>query len=173
MIRLLEGETKHVGTQDFVPFIAPILMYLFGGQSLGSTLLMWFYITSIGSLQFAAVGINAAHQRPDIFHDGDAPRGAKIDWGINQLDTVMDRHDINWSHFLSLTNFGDHALHHLFPTIDQGKLKYLYPVFEETCRKFDVDFRMSSQLDMIKHQFLQLSNETPNPIPPGRKSKRD
>lgn len=98
-------------------------------------------------------------------------RSEKIDWGIAQLDAVMDRHDINWSHFLSLTNFGDHGLHHLFPTIDSGKLVYLYPVFEKTCKQFDTELRITSQFNMIKKQFSQLRNDTPNPLPYGQKNK--
>lgn len=83
----------------------------------------------------------------------------------------MDRHDINWSHFLVLTNFGEHGLHHLFPTQDHGKLTYFYPVFLKTCKQFDIDLRVTSQLDMVKSQFQQLSNDTPNPIPYGQKKE--
>lgn len=92
-------------------------------------------------------------------------RSEKIDWGVAQLDTVMDRSEINSSHFLSLTNFGDHGMHHLFPTIDHAVLQFLNPVFEKTCREFGVSLRLTSQLDMIRAQFLQLANSTPNPAP--------
>lgn len=74
MVRLLQGEVRHVGKQDFLPFIAPLAMYIFADRSVGSILLLWMYITTVASLQFSFVGINAAHQRPDVFHDGDAPR---------------------------------------------------------------------------------------------------
>lgn len=81
----------------------------------------------------------------------------------------MDRHDINWSHFLVLTNFGDHGMHHLFPTLDHGMLNYLYPVFNRTCKEFGVSLRVTSQWDMVRGQFLQLANTTPNPVPFGKK----
>lgn len=96
-------------------------------------------------------------------------RSKSIDWGISQLDAVIDRHEITGSHFLVLTNFGDHGLHHLFPTIDHGKLNYLYPTFKQVCAKFGVELRMASQLDMMKGTFKQLANTTPNPLPPGHK----
>lgn len=74
VIRLVLGETEHVGKRDLVAFAAPTVMYLFGGQTLGQTILLWLYIVCVGSLQFTFVGVNAAHQRPDVFHDGDTPR---------------------------------------------------------------------------------------------------
>lgn len=81
------------------------------------------------------------------------------DWGIFQMDAVMDRKDITGSHFLVLTNFGDHTLHHLFPTIDHGKLEYLYPVFLKTCKEFGMEWRLSSQLELVKGQYLQLAKD--------------
>lgn len=86
----------------------------------------------------------------------------ELDWGIFQLDAVMDRKDITGSSFLVLTNFGDHALHHLFPTIDHGKLKYLYPIFLETCKQFGIEWRLSSQMELVKGQYRQLARIAPN-----------
>ncbi|GBP98303.1 Cytochrome b5-related protein [Eumeta japonica] len=57
------------------------------------------------------------HHTPAIYHDGDAQRKDR-DWGLYQLDTVIDRSDIKKSQFMVLTHYGDHALHHLFPTLD-------------------------------------------------------
>lgn len=91
------------------------------------------------------------------------------DWGLSQLDAVMDRKEISGSHFLVLTNFGDHCLHHLFPTIDHGTLELLYPTFEEVMNKFDINLRMVSQWDTIKGGFQQLARVTPNSSPPDLK----
>lgn len=86
----------------------------------------------------------------------------------------MDRKEIIGSHFLVLTNFGDHALHHLFPTIDHGRLKYLYPIFTKTCEQFGIRHRITSQLKLIQGQYLQLSKVVPNPNPPrSLKPKKD
>lgn len=64
------------------------------------------------------------------------------DWGISQLDAVMERKEISGSLFLVLTNFGDHALHHMFPTLDHSTLEHLYPVFKKVSRCRDyIDFR--------------------------------
>lgn len=65
-----------------------------------------------------------------------------------------------------MTNFGDHALHHMFPTLDHGTLEHLYPIFNKTMDQFKVNLRMRSQLEMVKGQFMQLAKEEPNPVPP-------
>lgn len=98
-------------------------------------------------------------------------RGKTIDWGISQLDACMDRTEITGSHFMVLTHFGDHVLHHLFPTVDHGKLNYLYPIFEKICKKFNVELGIDSQFNMFKETLKALANETPNPNPPGHKSR--
>lgn len=88
------------------------------------------------------------------------------DWGIYQLDCVMDRKDITGSHFLVITNFGDHSLHHLFPTLDHGILEFLYPTFLKTCAEFGVDWKLTSQIELVKGQFKQLVKTEPKSEPP-------
>lgn len=137
---------------------------------MGAILFLWIIV--VGSVYFSVVGVNAAHHHPEIFHDGDAPRPVdEQDWGVFQMDAVMDRKDITGSHFLVLTNFGDHALHHLFPTIDHGKLEWLYPVFLKTCEEFGMEWRLSSQLELVKGQYLQCARMEPNTKPRSRLKK--
>lgn len=87
----------------------------------------------------------------------------------------MDRKEITGSHFLVLTNFGDHCLHHLFPTLDHGVLELLYPKFTEVMDQFDINLRMASQWDTIKGGFQQLVRTQPNSNPPDLKkyAKKD
>ena len=59
----------------------------------------------------------AAHHDNEVWHDGDIPYPSN-DFGICQLEAVKDRIEIKGNLFLNLTNFGDHGLHHLFPTVD-------------------------------------------------------
>lgn len=77
----------------------------------------------------------------------------------------MDRTDINGNQFLVLTNFGEHALHHLFPTVDHALLPKLLPVVKETMKEFNVELRMKSQLELIIGQFKQLIRIKPNDKP--------
>lgn len=92
----------------------------------------------------------------------------ELDWGVYQIDAVMDRKDITGSHFLVLTNFGDHALHHLFPTIDHGLLEHLYPTFLKVCAQFGVEWKLTSQIELVKGQIRQLAKTIPNREPPLR-----
>ncbi|CAG9773970.1 unnamed protein product [Ceutorhynchus assimilis] len=156
-------KSKVTAWPTLLPFTIPVLAWLLTGQPVMFCFGMFLWIVIMGSIHFGIVGLNAAHHHPDIFHDGDATRPkSEMDWGLFQLDAVMDRKDITGSHFLVLTNFGDHALHHLFPTIDHGYLEHLYPVFLETCAEFQADWRLVSQLDLIKGQFKQLAKVLPN-----------
>ena len=94
------------------------------------------------------------------------------DWGIYQVDVTADRHQLKGSPFLVLTNFGDHLLHHLFPTLDHGQLEYLYPVLLETTKQFGLEITEKSQWEMIVGQFKQIIKSTPNPLPPGHKKSK-
>ncbi|CAG9857271.1 unnamed protein product [Phyllotreta striolata] len=160
------------GLSDLIPLLLPTVMCLFRGEntSIIDVFLMWNFIILVGSTYLGFVGLHAAHHHPDIFHDGDVPRSStNYDWGLSQLDAVMDRKEITGSHFLVLTNFGDHALHHLFPTLDHGLLELLYPTFKRVLRQFDVDVRCVSQWDTIKGGFQQLVKVNPNSSAPDLK----
>lgn len=161
--RIIVGEIQFKW-EFLIGAILPTLMYLVSGASLLSVLFWTMFIIGIASFHFAFVGVNAAHHHPHIFHDGDAPREDR-DWGFGQLDSVMDRNDINGNQFLVLTNFGEHALHHLFPTVDHAFLPKLQPIVTETCKEFNVELRIKSQLELIIGQFKQLIRIKPKDKP--------
>lgn len=82
------------------------------------------------------------------------------DWGLYQLDTVRDRKEIKGLLPFVLILFGDHTLHHMFPTVDHAYLYPLYPILEETCKEFNIDFQLTTITDLIVGQFKQLSRIT-------------
>jgi len=88
-----------------------------------------------------------------------------MDWGIYQIDTVINRKDIKESLFLILTHFGDHTLHHLFPTIDHSILPQIKNILIDTCNEFYVDLIEYSWLQHIIGQHQQLANIQPNILP--------
>lgn len=92
------------------------------------------------------------------------------DWGMHELEAVMDRTDINGNLFKVMTFFGDHTLHHLFPTLDHAVLPYLYPVFLEHCEKFRGNFRMTSSLDLLTGQ-IKMTLKTEPTLLKDKKSK--
>ncbi|KAL1498215.1 hypothetical protein ABEB36_009049 [Hypothenemus hampei] len=166
----IKGRRNHIKKTDFIAFLLPLFMYIVSGQTFLGTLLMWNVIIMVGSTHLFFVGLHAAHHHPEIFHDGDKPRSENdYDWGLSQLDAVMERKEITGSLFLVLTNFGDHCLHHMFPTLDHGTLEYIYPTFKKVMDEFDINLRMVSQLDTIAGGFQQLIKVEPNQTPPDLK----
>ncbi|KAK4879280.1 hypothetical protein RN001_007426 [Aquatica leii] len=154
------GRTNHISKLDLLPCVIPTLTYLITNQPLLLVLKMWLFVILVAGFCFTFVGITTTHYHPNIFIDGDKPRSEdEMDWGINQLDTVGDRVEIQGSHFFGMVLFGDHAIHHLFPSLDHGLLEHLYPVVEKTLQQFNLSIRVSSSLDMIRGYFLLLSKE--------------
>ena len=144
---------------DLVPLVVPLTMYLLTNMPLLAILKYWFFILTTASFTFGVIGLNAAHHHPDITHEGD-PIRENTDWGIFQLDTVMDRADIKGSQFMVLTHFGEHALHHLFPTLDHAILPQLRDVFYQTVHEFEYDVKDCSWYEHLKGQLQQLARET-------------
>ena len=78
------------------------------------------------------------------------------------MDTIIDRQELRGNALLTLANFGDHALHHLFPTLDHGILSELYDVFFETLLQFEAECLCYPWFfETIKGQFQQLTRTEP------------
>ncbi|XP_039952268.1 cytochrome b5-related protein isoform X2 [Bactrocera neohumeralis] len=151
---------------DILSLSIPLTIFLFSDLSLLLSLRQWVFITMIASFAFCVIGLNAAHHDPEIYHEGDAAREDR-DWGLFQVDTIIDRGDLKGSQFLVLTHFGDHILHHLFPTLDHGILPQLYPVLYETLDQFKGKLRECNHLEHMLGQHMQLLRTTPNTKPQG------
>lgn len=156
--------TETLKWHDFVGFILPLWMYLVSGTTITHAFVSWFWILCTGSLILAVIGTTAAHHHPKIFKDGDEVREPTIDWGMHELEAVMDRTDITGNLFKVMTFFGDHALHHLFPTLDHAILNHLYPVFLDHVKKFRANFRMTSSLDLMIGQIQSTLKKEPNTL---------
>ncbi|XP_011192500.1 cytochrome b5-related protein [Zeugodacus cucurbitae] len=150
---------------DIIGFILPLSMLLVAQVPVSTVLRQWGVIIGLASFIFGLTGLNAGHHDPKIFHDGDAEREDR-DWGLYQLDTIIDRSDIKGSQFLVLTHFGEHFLHHLFPTLDHGILPQLYPVLFETLNEYQAQLRECSHWKQIIGQNKQLLRTKPNALPP-------
>ena len=73
----------------------------------------------------------------------------------------MERQELRGNTFLALANFGDHALHHLFPTLDHGLLPQLYDMFFQTLVEFEAESQCYPWYEAVKGQFLQLTRVEP------------
>lgn len=79
-----------------------------------------------------------------------------MDFGIFQMNAIIDRNDIKTNPFLNLTLFGHHTLHHLFPTLDHNLFPQLNELFLHTCREFEIQLREFPWWPLIVGQFQQL-----------------
>ncbi|XP_068631175.1 cytochrome b5-related protein-like [Battus philenor] len=159
---IIQMDSKKLKWANIIQFFLPIWMWSLGGLSLAWTLVVWISIVIPSSWFFMIFGLTAGHHSPGNFFDGDIPRDEYYDWGIHQLDTCEERVDYTDSHFKSLTRFGYHALHHLFPTLDHAELKYLYPTLQEHCEKFEIELRRASYMKSFISHSKQLIRKRPN-----------
>jgi fatty acid desaturase len=130
------------------------MMLVFGNSNPWVVMKLWSFMTISASLMHGFVGLNAGHHHETIFHDGDDLKST--DFGVYQLSATIDRNDVGDSLFLTLTNFGNHTLHHLFPTLDHAILPQLHETLISTCVEFECELRQFPWWKLIAGQFKQL-----------------
>jgi len=145
--------------ENYLPILELIVGIILCG-SVKQGFFLWAFLHLVCSYWFAFVGLIAAHHHPDIWHEGDELRYKSNDWGIRQIEAVRDRKDITGNLLLVATTFGDHTLHHLFPTVDHSKLPLLYPVFLQTCEEFGVEFKFYTILSLMLGKYKQMARVT-------------
>ena len=127
----------------------------FSLQTLIKVLIVWNVIILTASLMFTTFALNVGHHGPESVHEGDEFK--ELDFGIYQLATTIDRREVKTNLITTLTYFGDHVLHHMFPSLDHSLLPHLKQTFIETCTEFQEEFRECSLLEAFIGQFQQLS----------------
>ncbi|XP_046396474.1 cytochrome b5-related protein-like [Ischnura elegans] len=161
--------SRELEWKDAIPLIIPLTFWASTGFSpdcIRGAIYTWLSVIAVSSFLFGYIGLNAGHHHPEVFHAGDTPRKDN-DWGLAQVDAIMDRVEVcNGIQEFSLVTFGNHTLHHLFPTIDNAHLAKLYPVLIQTCEEFGKNFSFGNLWETTKGQFLQMANNRPNPKPP-------
>lgn len=143
--------------------ITPTIMFITSELNFLRILSLWIIMLCTNSFLIGLIGINAGHHHPESYHEGDElPKG--MDFGIYQMNAVIERHDFIMdknNHFIAITTFGQHTLHHLFPTIDHGLLKSLWKPLLETCKEFEIELREYPCWNLIVGQFQQLVRDKP------------
>ncbi|XP_050077689.1 cytochrome b5-related protein-like [Anopheles maculipalpis] len=141
---------------DLIPFLLPAFMYATNPDRITVIFQMWLFVVLIASFFFGLIGLSAGHHHPKALHSGDLfPQD--IDFGLYQMATIVERRGVEGSLVKVLTTFGEHYLHHLFPTLDHAILPQLNGVFLATCDEFDVGKRHSSWFSQYIAQNLQLA----------------
>ena len=103
---------------------------------------------------YSIVALSTGHHDPRNVHEGDEFRS--LDYGLYQMATTIERVDANTNLFMSLAYFGDHILHHFFPTLDHSLLPQLRETLIETCKEFNEEIRECSMFSAVIGQFKQL-----------------
>lgn len=101
------------------------------------------------------MAVNGGHHHNHVFHDGDEVKS--MDFGVYQLAATFDRTDSLDNHLFMLTTFGQHVLHHMFPTFDHGILPQLREILYETCKEFEADLCVYPWYKLLIGQFKQLA----------------
>ncbi|KAK2722214.1 cytochrome b5-related protein-like isoform X2 [Artemia franciscana] len=162
MVVIATGKQK-LRPENLLPFVELALLMFLSDDGWR----LWNILMCSSSFWFGFVGLIAAHHHPDIFHEGDAPRYS-LDWGLCQLDAVRDRWDVNSSDFLIATMYGEHTLHHLFPTIDHDKLPFLNHILVDTAKEFGIkEIEANRKYDFLKlwiGMYAQLIRNTPRTL---------
>uniref|UniRef100_A0A182QP90 Cytochrome b5-related protein n=1 Tax=Anopheles farauti TaxID=69004 RepID=A0A182QP90_9DIPT len=141
---------------DLIPFLLPAFMYTTNPDRLSVILQMWLFVVLMASFFFGLIGLTAGHHHPKALHSGDLfPHD--IDFGLYQMATIVERRGVEGSLLQVLTTFGDHHLHHLFPTLDHAILPQLNGVFMDTCKEFGIVKKYSSSFSQYIAQNLQLA----------------
>ncbi|XP_041970884.1 cytochrome b5-related protein-like [Aricia agestis] len=153
---------KEFALDTLIPFTLPVWMWLASGIYFPWAVVIWLAMVLMSSLAFMVFGLTAGHHGHTTFFEGDIPSNEELDWGVHQIHTIVDNIDHSSSHFKSLTRFGSHSLHHLFPTLDHGELQYLYPMVIEHCKKFETELRMSTFFKALISQSKQLTRKRPH-----------
>ncbi|OXA46666.1 Cytochrome b5-related protein [Folsomia candida] len=148
VLAIYSGQAK-IRPENFLIFIQ-LAIFIFLSSSLINGTLCWLIIYSAASYWLAIVG----------FHDGDEARHDP-DFGLCQLDSTLDKaDDFHKTELAVLTTFGEHPLHHLFPSVCHSKLPLLKPIFEQVLHEFLENNRYASQLELFIGTHRQYARVT-------------
>jgi len=154
VVTLILQEDK-IRPENLLPLLELWVIHFIGQESFSRSFLIWSIIHAISGFWLISTSLIASHHHPDIYHAGDTPRKS-TDWGLRQMDSTRDVTNKTNYYFLVATTFGDHTLHHLFPTVDHSKLHLLYPALEETCKEFGITYQTLPQSELFLGMHSQL-----------------
>ena len=173
IISIINGQQR-LRPENLLPFTQLLLLILTIPSSYSNSwslaFKLWFTIQSSCNFVFMVIGLTTAHHHKDMFHVGDGEFRYGLDWGLAQLDATADSRDVTGFLLTELSMFGNHILHHLFPTLDHGLLDSLRPVLQRTCDDFNLPKHLTqspsiyNQKELVIGTLQQLARTKPRPI---------
>ena len=177
-ISIAAGQQK-IRMENFTPAI-PLTVFMIAIPSSSAdywwlAFKLWTVMNSAYAIFFVLIGLTTAHYHPDMFHAGDGEFRYGLDWGLTQLDATGDSKDVTGFLLAELCTFGNHVLHHLFPTLDHGLLDSLRPVLQKTVEDFhlpdDVIQSLNNkftQRELLIGSLQQLARTKPRVLDPNQ-----
>jgi len=164
--------TDKLSLLEAMPIIQLVVFFNISSLSRIQCIAIWFLVHAICSYYLVLTSLIGTHHHTSVYHAGDYPR-KETDWGLRQMDTTNDVDKRAMGGFLfSAASFGDHLIHHFFPTVDHSKLHLLYPALEETCKEFAVRTPKFGNVSVFaKEMHLQLARSRPNTFEDRNKRK--
>merc|ERR1712142_395054 len=146
------------GEQDLlVENLLPVLQFLLllTYNNFSTSVSVWLLLHCTSGFWLIVTSVTTTHHHPELYHAGDIPR-EDTDWGLHQIDTVRDVEKKSLA--VVLTTFGDHLLHHLFPSVDHSQLAQLYPALYETCKEFEEVYAFKFVPEMLLGMHERIAN---------------
>lgn len=113
----------------------------------------WNMIIMSTTFFFHIIGLNVGHHGTEVVHEGDEFKS--LDFAIHQMAATVERHEVNSNLFMALTYYGEHVLHHFFPTLDHSVLHNFHDELMETCEEFKEDLKrismVNAAIEQVKH----------------------
>jgi fatty acid desaturase len=157
VISIMNGQQKF-RPENLLPFSQLLLLVLTVPSTASSgwwmAFTLWLTMQSACNFCFMVIGLTTAHHHKDMYHVGDGQFRYGLDWGLAQLDATGDSKDVSGWMLTELSMFGNHVLHHLFPTLDHGLLDLLRPVLIDTCNEFMLPESLSWSPSIYNHKEL-------------------
>ncbi|XP_070507650.1 cytochrome b5-related protein-like [Chironomus tepperi] len=144
---------------DLIGCAVPLLMLLIGksaaftSQNVFEVFIAWNMIIVVASIVFSVIGLNAGHHGTEITHEGDEFKS--LDFAIHQMAATIDRLEANSNLFMILTHYGEHILHHFFPSLDHAILYHFRDELIETCTEFKEELRQITLFEATIEQYKQ------------------
>jgi len=172
LIKCLTGKEQFSLLEDSLPLWQLLGFFFFSSEPLSKSLFLWLFMHGTSSYYLVAASLIGTHHHTSVYHAGDHPR-EELDWGLCQMDSTNDLNKRAWGGlFLVAASFGDHLMHHYFPTVDHSRLDLLYPALAETCQEFGIKTPVFGNISIFaKEMHLQLARTEPNTYEQRKKMK--
>jgi hypothetical protein len=111
----------------------------------------------ITSAAFIANVFMGSHHNEYRYHWGDTLPEQFRDFGLFVMSTTWDKVEKVGNPILNIAFYGDHSLYHFFSSVDQAKLRPLWPIFKQTAIEFGLEHHFTQGLEVTFWMIAQFT----------------